>query len=182
MDPAYVKLESRLKQAGPRLAKPISLNYSQPTRLVTIFDRLGGAAGARILVDWRDVARAGWNPAGEGTLVANNQPLVAALEALLNPLDLTVRIIDAQTLQVVTPAGLSERDELELYKIADLLSGDTTADGLIAKIRAGLGDEAFISAGGSGEIRFDDSTKCLLVWLPQPKQWQLEALLTQWRK
>lgn len=182
MDPAYIKLDSRLKQAGPRLAKSISLNYGQPTRLVTIFDRLGEATGMRILVDWRDAARAGWNPAGEGTLVANNQPLVAALEALLTPLDLTVRIVDSQTLQVLTPAGLADREELEFYKIADLLSSETTADALIAKIRTTIGDEAFISAGGGGEIRFDDATKCLLAWLPQLKQWQLEALLTQWRE
>jgi hypothetical protein len=182
MDPAYIKLDSRLKQAGPRLAKPISLNYGQPTRLVTIFDRLGEASGMRILVDWHDVARAGWNPAGEGTLVVNNQPLVAALEALLNPLDLTVRIVDAQTLQVVTPAGLADREELEVYKMADLLSNETTAETLVAKIRSALGDEAFISSGGSGEIRFDDNTKCLLAWLPQLRQWQLEALLTEWRE
>jgi hypothetical protein len=136
----------------------------------------------RILVDWRDVARAGWNPAGEGTLVASNQPLVEALEALLAPLDLTARIIDAQTLQVVTPAGLAEQEDLEFYKVADLLSSETTADALIAKIRAAIGDEAFVSGGGSGEIRFDDDTKCLLAWLPQPKQWQLEALLSQWRE
>lgn len=182
MDAAYFKLDSRLKQAAPRLQKPISLNFAQPTRLVTILDRLGEAAGVRILVDWRDVARAGWNPAGEGTLVANNQPLVDTLEALLTPLDLTARIIDAQTLQVLTPAGLAEREELELYKVGDLISDETTAEALIAKIRTAIGDEAFIAGGGGGDIRFDDDTKCLLVWLPQLKQWQLEALLTQWRE
>src|SRR5205823_9413571 len=71
LDPALFKLDSRLKQAGPKLARPISLNYGQPTRLVDVLDRLGQAAGIRILVDWQDVATAGWNPAGEATLVAS---------------------------------------------------------------------------------------------------------------
>lgn len=175
------QLDSRLKQAGPRLVKPLSLNYSQPTRIVEIFDRLRGISGVRILVNWHDVAAAGWNPAGEGTLVASNQSLADALEALLTPLDLTFRIIDAQTLEVVTPARLNDAAELEAYKVADLLTGDITSETLIAKARTALGEDAFISGGGSGEIRYDDDGKCLLAWLPQPKQRELEVLLAMMR-
>ena len=40
--------------------------------LVEVLDRLGQVAGLRILVDWHDVAAAGWNPAGEGKLVVSN--------------------------------------------------------------------------------------------------------------
>jgi hypothetical protein len=181
LDPALLNLDSRLKQAGPRLAKRISLNYGQPTKLLEILDNLGRATGLRILVDWHDVAAAGWNPAAEATLVVSNQPVVDALDALLTPLDLTARIIDAQTLQVVTPARLAAQGELEFYKVADVITAEITADILVARIRAALGDESFIAGGGNGEIRFDDATKCLLAWLPQPKQQQLEVLLTTWR-
>src|SRR5439155_7774631 len=118
----------------------VSLNYSQPTRLVTILERLGGLTGVRILVDWRDVAAAGWNPAGEATLVVRNEPLSAALDALLFPLDLTWRVIDGQTVQVVTPARLAEQGELEFYKLDDLVVGGQTSDELIAKLRTALGD------------------------------------------
>ena len=135
----------------------------------------------RLLVDWHDVAAAGWNPAGEGTLVASNQSLAEALESLLTPLDLTFRIIDAQTLQVVTPARLNDAAELEAYKVADLLTGEITSDILLAKARAALGDEAFTTGGGNGEIRYDDAGKCLLAWLPQPKQRELEVLLATMR-
>jgi hypothetical protein len=181
LDPALFKLDTRSSLAKQRLEKPISLNYSQPTRLVTILERLGGAAGMRILVDWRDVARAGWNPAGEATLVSSNQPLASALDALLGPLDLTWRIIDGQTLQVVTPAMLAERGELEFYKADDLISGSMSGEALLAKVRAALGEAAFASGGGNGEIRYEGEGKCLLAWLPQPKQRELEALLEKWR-
>jgi hypothetical protein len=181
LDPQFFQLDSRTAQARPKLERNISLNYSQPTRLLTILERLGSLAGVRILVDWRDVASAGWNPLGEATLVASKQPLQSALDALLTPLDLGWRVIDAQTIQVVTPARLNEQGELEIYKVGDLLAIDQSPDALVGKIRAGLGDGAFIAGGGNGEIRYDEDGQCLLAWLPQPKQRELEALLAKWR-
>ena len=157
--PDLYKLETRSTLAKTRLEKPITLNYSQPTRLVTILERLGDAAGTRIVVDWRDVASAGWNPAGEATLVASNQPLAAALDSLLKALDLTWRIVDSQTLQVVTPARLAEQGELELYKVDGSVVGGATAEALIGQIRAALGEGTFISGGGSGEIRYEPDSK-----------------------
>jgi hypothetical protein len=181
LDPIFFKLDTRMALAKSRLEKPVSLNYSQPTRLLTIFERLRAATGMRILVDWRDVAAAGWNPAGEATLVVRNEPLSTALDALLTPLDLAWRVIDGQTVQVVTPARLAEQGELELYQVHDLLPGGQSSDELIARIRAALGESNFSAAGGSGEIRFDEPGKCLLAWLPQPKQRELESLLAKWR-
>ena len=81
----------------------------------------------------------------------------------------------------MTPTRLAEQGELEFYKIDDLLAGGQTSDELLAKIRAALGESAFTVSGGIGEIRFDEPSKCLLAWLPQPKQRELEALLTKWR-
>ena len=54
--------------------------------------------------------------------MASNQPLAAALDALLNPLDLTWRSIDGQTMQVVTPARLAEQCELEFYNVDGLVA------------------------------------------------------------
>ena len=93
----------------------------------------------RILVDWHDVASAGWNPAGEATVEAKHESLADALDALLTPLDLTWRIIDGQTLQVVTPARLAEQGELEFYKVADLTADNPGGEALIARLRAALG-------------------------------------------
>ncbi len=175
------QVDSRLQQAGPKLLKPLSLNYSQPTRLVTILGKLGEVSGMRILVDWRDIANAGWNPAGEGTLVASNQPLADALESLLAPLDLTFRIIDAQTLQVVTPARMNEQAELEAYRVKDLFGKDVAPDELLAKLLASMGEDTFVAGGGNGELRYDVTGQCLLAWLPQPRQRELEAILVNLR-
>jgi hypothetical protein len=181
IDPSLFALDSRSALARPRLGAHVSLNYSQPTRLITILQRLGEAAGVRLLVDWHDVASAGWNPAAEATLVASNQRLSAALDALLEPLDLTWRIIDSRTIEVITPARLAQQGELEFYAVGDLVGGDSGGAGVIGRIRGALGEGSFRDAGGSGEIRYEAEGKCLLAWLPQPKQRELEALLAKWR-
>jgi DNA-directed RNA polymerase subunit RPC12/RpoP len=180
-DAKLFKTDTRWSRAKSKLDAPISLNYSQPTRLTTVLDRLREASGVRILVDWRDVAAAGWNPDGEAILVSDKQPLAAALDALLSPMDLAWRVVDGQILQVVTPARLAERAELELYRVQDLSAADSTGEALIARLHEALGPAIFRDGGGNGELRFDPEGKCLLASLPQPKQRELEALLGRWR-
>ena len=181
LDPALFQLASRTARAQERLQTPVSLNFHQPTRLTAILDRVGEAAGVRILVDWQGLASAGWNPDADATLVANKQPLVDALDALLNPLDLTWRAIDGRTLQVVTPARLSERSEIEFYPAADLATDDPAGEALQTRLMEAFGPPHFREGGGSGELRFDQISKCLIAALPQPKQRELEALLAKWR-
>jgi hypothetical protein len=138
------------------------------------------AGSVRILVDWRDVAAAGWNPEGEATLAAHEQPLAAALTALLEPMDLAWRIVDGRTLQVVRPESLHSRCELELYAAPGLLKNDPSGETLLSLIRTTLGEEQFKSGGGPGEIRCDAAGQCLVVWLPQPRQQELAAHLAKW--
>jgi hypothetical protein len=182
LDPALFQLQSRWARAQAKLQMPVSLNFSQPTRLVTVLDQLADAADLRILVDWRDVATLGWNPDADATLVAEKQPLAEALDTLLNPLELTWRVIDGSTLQVVTPTRLDQRHEVELYPAADLLEGDAAGEALVTKLQAALGPALFQDGGGSGELRLDVASKCLIAALPQPKQRELEALLAKWRE
>jgi hypothetical protein len=82
---------------------------------------------------------------------------------------------------VVTPERLAEQAELEFYKADNLVSSSTTGEALLAKVRVALGEATFLAGGGNGEIRYEADSKCLLAWLPQVKQLELEALLTKWR-
>ena len=181
-DPVLFKLDTRSQLAKTRLETPITLNFSQPTSLVRIVERLGAAGGVQILVDWRDIASAGWTPEAEATLTVEKQTLSAALTALAEPMDLAWRIVDGRTLQLVTPQRLAETTEIELYKVNDLLADDPTSESLLATIRETLGDAAFRENGGPGEVLFDGDGQCILAALPQPKQQQLEALLAKMQK
>lgn len=176
LDPALYQATTRYAQAAGNLEKSVSLNFSQPTRLLTILERLGEATGTRIVVDWRDVAAAGWNPAAEAKLLVSGKTLTEALDALLDPLDLAWRVIDATTIQVVTPTKLMSQGEFELYPVESLVAG-SGGDELVQRIRTALAKAITDESGG--EIRFDPQTRCILAWLPQPHQQALELLLTQ---
>ena len=178
-DPALFKLDSRTQLAKEKLNTPITLNYSQPTRLEKILERLGKAAGMRILVDWHDIAAAGWNPDAEATLVADKQSLAMALRALLEPMDLSWRIVDGQTLQVVTPARLADRSEIEIYPVGDLVANDSAGETLLARINGSIA--AAIPDGGSLSVRYDEAGQCLIAALSQPQQQQLEVMLLKMR-
>ena len=185
--PALFQLDSRTRQASPRLKTNVTLNFHQPLPLVKILEELAQAAnsagpanrgpGLRILVDWRDIASGGWNPDAVTTLVTQDESLALALQKLLEPMDLAWRVVDGQTIQVVSPATLASRPEIELYLAGDLTKDDPTGAQLIASIRETLGEDLFRDAGGPCELRFDLAGQTLVAALPQPKQQDLEAFL-----
>ena len=177
--PAEVfRLESRSARARDALAAPISLNYSQPTLLVIVLDRLAKEGHVRILVDWKALAAEGWNADGEGILTIQNKPLSEALTELLAPMDLTWRAVDEQTVQVSTAAALDQALELELYPARTLAADAAAGNALAARLSSALS----LEANSAGALRFDPVSGCILASLPQPKQQQLEKLLAEWGK
>jgi hypothetical protein len=196
--PAMFQLDSRTKLASPRLKTPVTINYHQTTPLVKILRELARVAnaaapasrgpGLRVIVDWRDIAAGSWNPDAATSLVVKDESLALALQKLLEPMDLAWRIVDGQTIQVVSPAVLEGRCELELFPAGDLTKSDPSGQELIDGIRETLGEALFRDAGGQGEsggqgeLRFDVASQCLVSLLPQPKQQDLEVYLMTLRK
>lgn len=178
-DPALFALDSRRTRAAEKLGRKVTANFRQPTRLVTILQRLGELTGTTILVDWNDLASLEWNPQAEASVVLDDLPLADALDALLRPMDLAWRIVDGQTLQVVSPQRLATQGELEVYPVGPLADNDPQGQQLLARVQATLGEETFAEGG---VVRYDQLGRCLLAWLPQPKQRQLEETLQHWQK
>jgi hypothetical protein len=52
---------------------------------------------------------------------------------------------------------------------------------LVLRAKTALGESGFRDAGGGGEIRYDADSQCLLAWLPQGEQRELEGILGKWR-
>jgi len=181
-EPALFALGTRSARVQARLQSPVSVTFAQPASFPRILALLEELSGLRILVDWRGLAAAGWNSDGEATLVADKQPLATALDALLGPMDLTWRVVDGRTIEVVTIERLAGELELEFYKVDSLAVDDPSGASLITKVRAALGDSLFRDAGGSDssgpcDLSYDEPGQCLLAALPQGKQRELEALL-----
>ncbi|WP_425618492.1 hypothetical protein NA78x_002199 [Anatilimnocola sp. NA78] len=180
-DAKLFELATRTQLARPALSAPITLNYSQPTSVLRIADRLGKVAKVRILFDWQSLASVGWNPTGEATLTVESQPLSSALDDLTRRMQLAWRVVDARTIQITSPATLAAHVELEVYSVKDLLSPKLAGDDLAARMRSAIGSQHFRDAGGRGELRFEANSNCLLASLTQPQQQQLAKLLTQLR-
>jgi hypothetical protein len=173
---------SRSSLGAPVLDGTVRLTFSQPTPLGAIVRRLQEATGTKILIDWQALATAHWALRAEATLSADGIPLRDALDALLTPMDLNYRVIDATTLQITTPLILYTRAELELYPVKELLSEGGTGEELIHRIQNAMGGELFRGARPLGSIYLDKPSGHLVARMPQPYQHQLETLLQSWRE
>jgi hypothetical protein len=174
------ELELRSEQAAPRLATPITLNFSQPTLLATILDRLAKESGTTILVDWQAAADAGWSLEADATLTLKKTPLRDALAQLLKPMDLTYRVVDRTTLQVTTAKAIEQQPEIEVHPVGDLAATAEEAEPLIERLQSSLAGPAAAeneSTAASVVLRYDEASKTLFALLPQPKQLRLAQLL-----
>lgn len=176
-DPKLFELTTRSEQAQAALITPLTLNFSIPTPLSRVTERLGKAANVRILIDWQSLSTAGWNPDGEVTLTVEKKPLSVALNDLTSRMELAWRVVDAKTLQILAPQSLAERTELEFYPVSEVAPNEAAASALVAKIRTTLGGQTFRDAGGRGELRYDPASRCLIAFLSQPQQVQVASLL-----
>ena len=180
-DRAMFELTPRTERVQSLLGKTVSANLIRPTRLSQVVREFSKETGVALLIDWQSLSEAGWSPDTEVRFVSRDQPLAAALRSLLDPLELTYRVVDGTTLQIITPLDLDRRVELEFYAVSDLLTAETSGETLLGRVQSRLGEAAFREKGGPGVLRFDPESRSLLAALPQPQQRIVGELLAQWR-
>ena len=96
------QLTPRTAQAKALLAQKVTLQFARPEPLSHILDFLRTATHCNLLVDGPAVAEERMSVETEGVAVAKNQPLGQSLVALLEPMELTYRVVDSRTLLVTT--------------------------------------------------------------------------------
>jgi hypothetical protein len=121
----------------------------------------------------------GWTPTAEITLVADDVPLGQALMALLGPMDLTFRTIDARTVQVTSPEADHARWDIEFHPLEGVLAAPSEIDlwrqQLEEAMRQARLDEA------DGVFRYDPISRHLIAaFSPSDQRW-LADLLARWR-
>jgi hypothetical protein len=173
--PDLFSLEPRWAQSAKRLAAPVTLNFLQPTAFTRILDRLGAEGGMEILVDWQALTELGWLPETETTVTANEQPFGGVLIAMLQPMDLTYRILDAGMVQVTSPAAAEARWDIEFYPVPTLPATDETPDAFVTRLRTALtgGNPAALT----GVLVFDAPSRHLIAALPQGQQRKLAEFI-----
>lgn len=176
--PASVfRLGSRTTRAAAKLGQPISLTYIKPAPFERIIDKISETARIHILIDWRALAEADWSPDGVVPFATAGEPLTDALTKLLDPMELTYRVVSGSVLQITTQEAAEARLEVEFYKIEELLKGNTEA-AITQAVHEALGEDQFRDFGGDNLVKVDVDSKCLLACMPQAQQVQLEKWLT----
>jgi len=174
-NPDLFSLEPRLVRSAQRLATPVTLNFPQPTAFTRILDRLSDEGGVEILVDWQALVELGWPPDTETTVTANQQPIGDVLNAMLQPMELTYRVVDAGTVQVTSPANAEARWDIEFYPVPTLPATRETPEALLTWLRSELTDGN--PAALSGVLVFDAPSRHLIAALPQTQQRKLAERL-----
>ncbi len=178
-DPSLFELTSRTERAAARLETPISLNFVQSTRFLNILHRIQQEADVHLLVDWQALATAEWNPDGETILSVDGKPLRESLTTLLEPMDLTFRIVDASTIQITTPQALAAHIDLEFYPASDLIEDGMDGKMLLDRLRSSLG---VLPENDRSAIRLDVKSKTLLVAVSPPQHVTISSLLERLKR
>lgn len=178
LDPLEASLRSSDEQLADRLATLVSMNFRQPTELRSVIDELARLANVRVLVDWQSLAAARCWPQSLVSLVIDKQPLAAALEALLGPLDLSYRVVAPRTIEVSSIDALEARPELDVYPVGQVLDmappGESPAEAIAGWFRSRLPEVAW--GVGTG-WRYDRESACLLVRQDVTNQRRIRAAM-----
>ncbi len=179
VDARRFELTTRFGRAKENLGQPVSVTFPQPTALIEVLGYLGEVTEVDILVDRRTMADVGLSDRLDARLSVREQPFEAALQTLLQPLDLGYRIIDATTLQVTTRKAVAARPGIEFYPVAGRPRQGEEAAALIERIKSSIAPTSWSDAGGPGVILFDKPSGHLIVLQSQPVQTAIERLLGQ---
>jgi hypothetical protein len=178
LDPKNFVLTTRTGRASGILSQICNIHISTPAPLLSILDHFKQPTGTEILIDRPALATAGISDDTTGKFTADKLPQGEALRKLLEPLGLSWRAVDANTLQVSTQKAVAARMELEFYPVGKLLAGQPPA-ALIERIKTWPRGATWGEGGGGGVIYFDPPSKCLIVLQSQPVQRTIEALLAE---
>jgi hypothetical protein len=181
IDPARFRLEPRTSLAGPMLADPVTANFGRPESLSRILGYLRGKTQLTLLIDQAALAEQRTSIEMEGTLAADRQPLGQTLTALLEPMELTWRVVGPRAIEITTPQAAARHGEVEFYPAGELAAG-VGGEALVARIDRELAAGADVDPQiPRPVIRFDIPSRALIVRAPQSVQLRVATLLNEWR-
>jgi hypothetical protein len=145
---------------GP-LAAPTTFTFSRPTPLGEIFRWWSGELGAAVLVDWPALETQGLRPHTRLLASANQKPWGEAMTAVLKPLGLGWRAVDAHTVEITSLDKMRTEPVVELYRVA--AGATTTGAELLEQVRR-LGSEAGADAqSATMAVFYDEAHRVLMV-------------------
>jgi hypothetical protein len=163
---------------NPWLEKPIRIRYDEPALMLQVLQQVTRETDLQILLDWQALAQMGWSPEAEAVLVADGVPLGEALTDMLQPMDLTYRVIDAKTVQITSLDADQNRWDIEFHSLDALLDAGADAGALMDRL-AESAQQASLGPS-DGVFQYDAASRHLIAALSQPHQRWLADLLSRW--
>ena len=175
---AAVSLAPRIQRSEKLLRETISVSFSRQIPLKELFAHLEKDLGRKFIFNGRTLRQAGWSTRSNATLVTDNEALLQALNILLGPMDLTIRIVNDDIVEITSAAAEVARREIEFYPASHLLPKNRSAEQLIELIQQKLGTQRFAAEQPNQVILVDPVSKYLIIRESQPNHRKLNYLLT----
>lgn len=177
VDADLFALKTRADRARKMFDRPVTANFRVPATLDRILSYLSEQSGTSIVVDRAALTRADTSSQVEATLTASNRKLSEALAELLDPLELTYRVVGESLIQVTMKEAAAERLELEFYPIDVWLRRGVAIERLAEQLKARVAPVSWNDVGGEAEIYFDAPSECFIILQSQPAQAKIQQLL-----
>ena len=154
----------------------VSLNFSQPTRLLQMVKRLEQETDSRLVVNWASLAQQGWYADSKSTLVANADPLDHVFKQLFQPTPITLSALGSTLYHVAAGTPNAVRMQIVFHRTGQKLTLDQAGQ-QIRSLTQTIGPAHFQDLGGGGAICFDPLSDCLIVRLPATLQSRVKSQL-----
>ncbi len=155
--------QPRFRRAEAKLATPVRINFPGPTPLLQVIEHLRKQYGLITLVDYAALAAEQKTAQVTVSLVVHDEPLGDALQTLLEPHGLVVRVVDTNAVEITTAAGAERRADLEFYPLGKLLVAGEPIDAVLQRVKEQLPGVTWRETGGVGTLAIDSATGMLIV-------------------
>jgi len=179
--PERYRLTSRSKPVEPQLHRELTLTFHQPAPLRRVLQHIEGVSGLRILIDWRSLAAADFDPLSRITCAIEEKPAGEALTALLAPLGLAWQVAGDKTVEVFSRSDMPRKMQVEFYPVGSILDAGVSLERLLGDIR-NLAGEAAWQKDGTALLHFDKPSRYLIVRHISPVQAEIESHLQSRRE
>lgn len=163
LNPQQFAFVPRAEKAAGLLAQPVTFTFHEPCELEQVTRFLEKQTGATLLIDWKSLAREQFAPATQITCAIEDRPLGEALSAILTPLNLSWRVVDDKVLEIYSLQEARSKAECEFYSLRPLLAARMSPDTILAAVRRGTPERAWIEGGGVGSLHYDPQSRHLIV-------------------
>ena len=168
-------LQSRSAKFSQQRANPVNLalTYDQP--IGSFLNRLGRDANVSILIDYPTLLQNGWSQQTMVPAEVNEPDLGQVLDEMEHAMEISVRVVNANTIELTDAVKISERLDVEFHDCSRILPKPIDAIKLVELVQGNL------AASGNNNpnlrVLLEEELQCLIVVGPQTVQRRLETFL-----